>query len=82
MLFYSTQTTASGPRAPARQMVVRLILCPCLESREDPENQPNNSVSKHHEVLFPHLLVLSLLSGQGEGVGVGTATTSEALCVH
>ena len=40
-------TTASlvhsvqGPRAPARQMVVRITLCPCLEGREDPENQPN-----------------------------------------
>ena len=30
-----------GPRAPARQMVVRIILCPCPEGREDPENQPN-----------------------------------------
>ena len=26
---------------PARQMVVRLILCPCLEGREDQVNQPN-----------------------------------------
>ena len=26
----------------ARQMVVRITLCPCLEGREDPENQPDN----------------------------------------
>ena len=31
----------AGPRAPARQMVVRIKLCPCPEGREDPENQPN-----------------------------------------
>ena len=37
----STVCSVQGPRAPARQMVVRLILRPCLEGREDPENQPN-----------------------------------------
>ena len=33
--------TGAAP-APARQMVVRITLCPCLEGREDPENQPNS----------------------------------------
>ena len=32
----------SGPRAPARQMVVRITLCTCLEGREGPENRPNS----------------------------------------
>jgi hypothetical protein len=39
-------TTASlvhsvGPRAPARQMVVRITLCACLEGREGTGYQPN-----------------------------------------
>ena len=28
--------THTNPRAPARQMVVRITLCPCLEGREEP----------------------------------------------
>ena len=31
-----------GPRAPARQMVVRITLCTCPEGREGTENQPNH----------------------------------------
>ena len=47
----------AGPRAPARQMVVRTILCPCLEGREDQENQPNPGFPRN-----PSLAPLPLLS--------------------
>ena len=47
----------AGPRAPARQMVVRIILCPCLEGREDQENQPNPGFPRN-----PSLAPLPLLS--------------------
>ena len=47
----------AGPRAPARQMVVRLILCLCLEGREDHENQPNPGFPRN-----PSLAPLPLLS--------------------
>ena len=35
-----TTPRRAGPRAPARQMVVRITLCTCLEGREGTGNQP------------------------------------------
>ena len=47
----------AGPRAPARQMVIRIMLCPCHEGREDQENQPNPGFPRN-----PSLAPLPLLS--------------------
>ena len=52
-------TVCSVPRAPARQMVVRLILCPCLEgarSRE-PARPPGYAMLYHtmKDVQFEYL---------------------------
>ena len=51
-------TIPPGPRAPARQMVVRITLCPCLEGREDPENQPNPPVMCQYEGVLRFANVL------------------------
>ena len=47
----------AGPRAPARQMVVRITLCTCLEGREGTGNQPNPGFPRN-----PSLAPLPLLS--------------------
>ena len=79
-------TTASlvhsvGPRAPARQMVVRITLCACLEGREGTGYQPNcvlicplqlppppPPLSEQRSVLFPlNFGTLVLLSHRGVG---------------
>ena len=54
---YLQCTRTPGPRAPARQMVVRITLCTCLEGREGPENQPNPGFLRN-----PSLAPLPLLS--------------------
>ena len=60
-LVHSVQYIFAGPRAPARQMVVRIKLCPCPEGREDPENQPNRD-----QILEPlPLLVTPSLANRG-----------------
>jgi hypothetical protein len=51
----------AGPRAPARQMVVRITLCTCPEGREGTENQPNPGFPRNPS-LAPQPLLSTVCS--------------------